>query len=111
MNPNPARSAPRLPALIRPQYTHSSVRLVARQHLIDGEGLPERFLVDPALLLDALALDRDLGGRATPSERAELQESNEDRARRIRARSGRPAVVTHRASAHRSPAVSPKRPP
>src|SRR5215218_4427398 len=110
--PEPGQERSALAAPDPTEVDAQLVRLGAWQYLIDGEGLRERLLVDPALLLDALALDHgDLSGRATPSERAELQESNEDRARRIRARSGRPAVVKYRSPAHPSPAVSPNRPP
>jgi hypothetical protein len=63
------------------------VRLGPRQHLVDGEGLAEGLLVDPALLVDALALDhRDLRRGATPGEEPEVQETSEDRERRVRHR-------------------------
>ena len=54
------------------------MRLGPREHLVDGERLLERLLGDPALLVDALALDhRDLRRRPAPGEGAELEEADE----------------------------------
>ena len=60
------------------------VRLGPGEHLVDGQRLLEGVLVDPALLVDALALDhRDLRSGPAPGKRSELQEASEDGARRI----------------------------
>ena len=73
------------------------VRLRARKHLVDGERLLEGLLVDPVLLVDALALEhRDLRRGAAPGERAELQEANEDCAWRISPHRG--AAVSRKAA-------------
>ena len=87
------------------------VRLGAWQHLIDGERPRERLLVDPALLVDALRLIIAIWAAGpAPGERAELQEPNEDRAWRIRARRGRLFFIGRRTPAHQSQAVSRNRP-
>jgi len=79
------------------------VRLGAGQHLVDGQRLLEGLLVDPVLLVDALALDhRDLRRRAAPGERPELQEANEDRERRIVRQAWRLALLRNRLGPHRA---------
>jgi len=85
--------AAELAASDSPEVDAQLVRLRTGKDLVDGQGFLEGLFVDPALLVDALLLDhRDLGCRAAPGERTELQESNEDRARRIMRRPGRPLL-------------------
>jgi hypothetical protein len=60
------------------------MRLRAGQYLVDGQGLRERFLGDPVLVVHALVLDhRYLRCGASPREKAELQEAPKDRAGRL----------------------------
>src|SRR5204863_7837180 len=77
-------------AAAHPAEVHAElVRLRSREDLEDGEGLLEGLLGDPALLVDALVLDhRDLRRRPTPGERPELEETEEDRPRRVVRRRG-----------------------
>ena len=81
---------PEAPAADPPEVDAQLCRLGTGEHLVDGEGAPERLLGDPTLAIDALRLDQlDLRGRAAPGDRAEAQEPGEQRPRAVgRARPG-----------------------
>ena len=80
----PGEQAPELAAPDPAEVHAQLVRLGAGQHLVYGERLLERLLVDPAFLVDALALDhRDLSRRPAPRQGAELEEAGEDRRGRV----------------------------
>ena len=97
MKPSPARKPAELAAAHPAEVDAELVRLGPGQHLVDGERLLEGLLGDPALLVDALALDhRDLRRRPAPGERAELQEADEDRAGRILVGCGEASIAKPR---------------
>ena len=80
----PGQEAAELAAAQAAEVDAQLVGLRAGEDLVDGERLLEGLLVDPALLVDALALDhRDLRGRAAPGEGAELQEAQEEPPERL----------------------------
>jgi hypothetical protein len=89
MNPKPGEEAPQPAAADAAEVHAELVRLRARQHLVDGEGLLEGLLRDPTLFVHALPLDhRDLRRRPAPGERTELEEAKEDRARSVQGSAG-----------------------
>ena len=79
--PEAGEEAAELAAAQAAEVDAELVGLGAGKDLVDRQQLLEARLVDPAFLIDALVLNhRDLRGRSTPGEQAELEETDEDRA-------------------------------